>query len=117
MKNRRDVNCKIASKLLFPVKNLANYVEKSPKEVERDLLRLRLFDFIDINHELVLLAVKIDRTYFEHRFASNSSDLRINTNVERHRMQDNISFLTIAKLAKQVIDCGRRKVANSGIRK
>jgi IS5 family transposase len=36
---------------------------------QRDLFRPMLKDFIDMNHELVLLADKIDWSYFEEKFA------------------------------------------------
>ena len=44
---------------------VAIMIGKSPKKEQRDLFRPLLEDFIDMNHELVLLANKIDRSYFE----------------------------------------------------
>lgn len=41
-----------------------------PSTKQRDLFRPMLKDFIDLNHELVLLADKIDWSYFEQEFAS-----------------------------------------------
>ena len=40
-------------------------IGNSPKKEQRDLFRPLLEDFIDMNHELVLLANKIDWNYFE----------------------------------------------------
>lgn len=40
-------------------------IGKSPRKDQRDLFRPMLEDFIDMNHELVLLANKIDWSYFE----------------------------------------------------
>ena len=42
---------------------------KSPIKSQRDMFRPILDDFIDLDHELVLLANKIDWTYFEKEFA------------------------------------------------
>ncbi len=42
---------------------------KLPEEGQRDLFRPMLKDFIDMNHELVLPADKIDWSYFEEEFA------------------------------------------------
>ncbi|MGI6572395.1 MAG: IS5 family transposase [Fermentimonas sp.] len=42
---------------------------KLPEKGQRDLFRPMLKDFIDMNHELVLLADKIDWSYFEEEFA------------------------------------------------
>ncbi len=42
---------------------------KLPEKGQRDLFRLMLKDFIDMNHELVLPADKIDWSYFEEEFA------------------------------------------------
>ncbi len=42
---------------------------KLPKKGQRDLFRPMLKDFIDSKHELVLLADKIDWSYFEEEFA------------------------------------------------
>ncbi len=40
-------------------------IGKSPKKDGRDLFRPMVEDFIDMNHELVLLANKIEWSYFE----------------------------------------------------
>jgi len=45
-------------------------IGKLPKKGQRDLFRPLLEDFIDMNHELVLLANKIDWSYFEKEFSS-----------------------------------------------
>jgi IS5 family transposase len=47
---------------------------KSPIKSQRDMFRPILDDFIDMDHELVLLANKIDWAYFEKEFAPCYSD-------------------------------------------
>ena len=47
---------------------------KSPIKSQRDLFRPILDDFIDMDHELVLLANKIDWDYFDKEFAPCYSD-------------------------------------------
>ena len=42
---------------------------KSPNQNQRDLFNPLLTDFIDMSHELVLLAKKIDWNYFEKEFS------------------------------------------------
>ena len=42
---------------------------KSKPQTQRDLFRPLLSDFIDMKHELVLLANRIDWKYFEESFA------------------------------------------------
>ena len=42
---------------------------KLPEKGQRDLFRPMLKDFIDTNHELVLLADKINWSYFDEEFA------------------------------------------------
>ena len=49
-------------------------IGKLPKKGQRDLFRPMLKDFIDMNHELVVLADKIDWTYFEKEFSPLYSD-------------------------------------------
>ena len=44
-------------------------IGKSPNRMEQELFRPLLSDFIDMDHELVLLSEKIDWTYFEMEFA------------------------------------------------
>ena len=44
-------------------------IGKSPSRQEPELFRPMLSNFIDMNHEIVLLADKIDWTYFEKEFA------------------------------------------------
>ena len=44
-------------------------IGKSPNRMEPELFRPLLSDFIDMDHELVLLSEKIDWTYFEREFA------------------------------------------------
>ena len=46
---------------------------KLKPENQRDLFKPLLVDFIDMNHELVLLTNKVDWTYFEKEFAKNYS--------------------------------------------
>ena len=46
-------------------KILQKMIGNSPKKEQRDLFRPLLEDFINMNHELVLLADKIDWSYFE----------------------------------------------------
>lgn len=45
-------------------------IGKSPNQQQRELFRPLLSDFIDMNHELVLLSNKIDWKYFEEEFSS-----------------------------------------------
>ena len=53
---------------------------KSQERRQRDLFNPMLIDFIDMTHELVLLAEKIDWDYFEKEFESYySPKLRIRT--------------------------------------
>jgi IS5 family transposase len=49
-------------------------IGKSPIKSQRDMFRPILDDFIDMDHELVLLANKIDWAYFEKEFAPYYSD-------------------------------------------
>ena len=42
---------------------------KLPEKGQRDLFRPMLKDFIDMKHELAVLADKIDWSYFEKEFA------------------------------------------------
>lgn len=44
-------------------------IGKSPNQMEQELFRPLLSDFINMNHELVLLSEKIDWSYFEKEFA------------------------------------------------
>jgi len=44
-------------------------IGKSPNQHQRELFRPLLSDFIDLNHELVLLSNKIDWKYFENEFS------------------------------------------------
>ena len=44
-------------------------IGKSPNQNEGELFRPLLKDFIDMNHELALLADRIDWRYFEKEFA------------------------------------------------
>jgi len=44
-------------------------IGKSPNQNQRELFRPLLSDFIDMNHELVLLSNKIDWKYFENEFS------------------------------------------------
>jgi IS5 family transposase len=50
-------------------------IGKSPNQQQRELFRPLLSDFIDLNHELVLLSQKIDWKYFENEFASLYSNV------------------------------------------
>jgi Transposase domain (DUF772). len=47
---------------------------KLPEKGQRDLFRPLLSDFIDMNHELVLLSDSIDWSYFEQEFSPYYSD-------------------------------------------
>lgn len=49
-------------------------IGKSPVKSQRDMFRPMLDDFIDLKHELVLLANKIDWDYFEKEFTAYYSD-------------------------------------------
>jgi transposase, IS5 family len=49
-------------------------IGKLPQKGQRDLFRPLLEDFIDMNHELVLLAKKIDWPYFEKEFSPYYSE-------------------------------------------
>ncbi len=44
-------------------------IGKLPEKEQRDLFRPMLKDFINMKHELVLLAEKIDWSYFEEEFS------------------------------------------------
>lgn len=48
---------------------------KSPQQNQGELFRPKLSDFIDMNHELILLAKKIDWKYFENEFSSYYSNV------------------------------------------
>jgi len=50
--------------------NLQFMKGNSPNQQQRDLFRPLLTDFINLNHELVLLANKIDWNYFEKEFST-----------------------------------------------
>lgn len=50
-------------------------IGKSPNQQQRELFRPLLSDFIDLNHELVLLSQKIDWKFFENEFASLYSNI------------------------------------------
>ena len=56
-------------KYYFRVKTLQKMIGKSPVQNQRDLFNPLLIDFIDMSHELVLLAKKIDWGYFEKTFS------------------------------------------------
>jgi len=51
-------------------KSLQIMMGKSKAQTQRDLFRPLLSDFIDMRHELVLLAKKIDWKYFEREFSA-----------------------------------------------
>jgi len=55
-------------------KSLQIMLGKLAQKVQRDLFRPFLEDFIDMHHELVLLAQTIDWSYFEKEFSSYYSD-------------------------------------------
>ena len=65
LKIRVIFQSKIARKSVFLYQKLAKMVGKTKQTKQRDLFRPLLTDFIDMNHELVLLANKIDWDYFE----------------------------------------------------
>jgi IS5 family transposase len=51
-------------------KTLQNMTGKSPNSCQRDMFQPLLSDFINMDHELVLLSKKINWSYFEKEFAS-----------------------------------------------
>jgi IS5 family transposase len=55
-------------------KNLQIMIGKSPQKSQREFFRPMLEDFIDMQHELVLLGNKIDWSYFEKEFSQYYSD-------------------------------------------
>ena len=55
-------------------KNLQIMLGKSPTKSQRELFRPMLDDFINLDHELVRLANKIDWGYFEKEFSVYYSD-------------------------------------------
>ena len=73
-------------------------LKKTPKEIQGDLFRVRLVDFIDMNHELVLLANNIDWTYFEKAFEKYYSD--------QGRPAMPIRFMVGCLLLKQMFNLG-----------
>ena len=48
---------------------------KTKDQKQRDLFHPMLVDFIDMNHELILLVKKIDWQYFENEFATLYSNV------------------------------------------
>lgn len=54
---------------------LAIMIGKTDKKKQHDLFRLMLVDFIDMRHELVLLADKMDWGYFERELSAFYSNL------------------------------------------
>lgn len=58
----------IARFCIFDVEKLANMLGKKPNK-QSELFRPMLTDFIDTNHELILLTEKIDWNYFENEFS------------------------------------------------
>ncbi len=59
----------IAIKTVFSCQILAIMIGKTDKKKQHDLFRPMLVDFIDMRHELVLLADKIDWGYFERELS------------------------------------------------
>ena len=59
---------------IFTGKKLQIRIGESPKKEQRDLFRPMLEDFIDMNHESVLLANKIEWSYFEKELSVYYSD-------------------------------------------
>ncbi len=51
-------------------KKLQIMIGKLPKKGQLDMFRPLLEDFIDLNHELVLLSNSIDWSYFEKEFST-----------------------------------------------
>lgn len=56
-------------KLYFAFKSLQYMLGKSSSQDQEDLFKPLLKDFINLHHELALLADKIDWGYFEREFA------------------------------------------------
>lgn len=52
------------------MKTLQKMIGKSPVQNQKDLFQPMLTELIDMSHELVLLANKIDWKHFENRFQS-----------------------------------------------
>jgi IS5 family transposase len=63
----------LQEKYYFRVKILQKMIGKTPVQNQRDMFNPLLTDFIDMNHELVLLAKKIDWSYFEKEFSKHYS--------------------------------------------
>jgi IS5 family transposase len=63
----------LQEKYYFRVKILQKMIGKSPVQNQRDLFNPLLTDFIDMGHGLVLLAKKIDWSYFEKVFSKHYS--------------------------------------------
>lgn len=66
---------KLQENVYFVVKTLQKMIGKTPVQNQRDMFRPLLTDFINMKHELVLLANKIDWKYFEDEFSEYYSDL------------------------------------------
>jgi len=53
----------------FSIKTLQKVIGKSPVQNQRDLFKPLLTGFIDTSHKLILLAKKINWSYFEKEFS------------------------------------------------
>ena len=66
---------KLQGKCDIEFKPLQKMLGKSPSQTQRDMFNPLLSDFIDMKHELVLLAAKIDWSYFEQEFSKYYSHI------------------------------------------
>ena len=81
---------------------------KSDQTQQRDLFRPMLVDFIDLDHELVLLSDKIDWKYFEEELDEYYS------NVGRPSMP--VRFMVGCLLLKRIYNLGDETLAQSWVR-
>ena len=90
------------------VKTLQNMLGKTKPRNQRILFRPLLVDFIDMGHELVLLADKIDWKYFEKEFAPLYSKLG--------QPGITIRFSVGCLLLKRIYDLGDETLAEAWVR-
>jgi len=104
---------KLQEKYYFSVKILqtcqpqAGMIGKSPVQNQRDLFNPLLTDFIDMSHELVLLANKIDWNYFEKSFSKHYS----------HKGQPSmpIRFMVGSLILKRLYNMGDETLAQAWV--
>lgn len=82
-------------------------VGKSPDQDQRDMFNPHLKDFIDLRHELVQLAEKIDWNYFEDTFSV------LYSNTGKPAMP--IRFMVGCLLLKRIYNLGDETLANSWV--